>query len=133
MPIIAVSESGIYVFGLSLDNLNAGAPIYLMLMGESSSASSGMVSSAADDSASEDAYTFLDDEGNEVNTVPNNKHVNVAAYMEAGKTYAPIITTEATSASTTTSRKGGSGGCDSGFSVYALVLAGLSLALRRRK
>ena len=133
LPIIAVSESGIYVFGLSLDNLNAGAPIYLMLMGESSSASSGMVSGAADDSDSENAYTFLDDEGNEVNTVPNNKHVNAAAYMEAGKTYAPIITTEATSASTTTSRKGGSGGCDSGFSVYALVLAGLSLALRRRK
>ena len=99
----------------------------------------------------EDVYTFLNDDGEVVTTVPANKHVNVAAYMEPGYTYSPIITTKASSSSgetpggdtggntggntggdtggtdtpATHSVGGSEGGCDSGFSFMALALFGV--------
>ena len=106
-------------------------------MSENVSSANADVYSSADDAG--DAYTFLDDYGNEITRVPANKHVNIAAYMEPGKTYAPVITTGTESSSSPDDSKNeihgssSGGGCDSGFSVYVLALLGMSLALRHRK
>ena len=94
LPVMVVTRPAIYVFGATLNNLEAGATIFLHMMSDSSSANAAVFSSAAD---TEDAYTFLDDNGNEVTKLPANKHVNIAAYMEPGKTYAPVITTGSSS------------------------------------
>lgn len=121
LPIITVEKDGVYVWGVQLDNLEAGAPITLYLFGEDGT-SSAFRSSATTDGA----YVFLDDDGNEVTTVPANKHINIAAFMEAGKTYAPIITTNISANNTsdpipTPAVDGSSGGC-SAFSVFTAVV-----------
>ncbi len=130
LPIMVVTKSAVYVFGITLGDLRAGAAIFLHMMGENTSGA--MVSSSA---AETEAYTFLDDDGNEVTTLPVNKHVNIAAYMESGKTYAPLVTTEAASGGEDIHAGPGSssGGCDSGFSVLGLVLAVLGLAVGRKR
>ena len=86
---MTVKSSGIYVFGINVDHLNVGAFIFLYLPPQTRA--SGLI--AAD--AEEEAYAFFDDEGNRITRVPANKHVNTAMYMEAGETYAPILTTSA--------------------------------------
>ncbi|MBQ3652923.1 MAG: hypothetical protein II954_00735, partial [Synergistaceae bacterium] len=152
LPIIVVQKSAVYVFGVQLDNLEVGAVIVLHLMAESTGTNAAFYSSAE----GSEAYTFLDDDGNEVTTVPANKHVNVAAFMEAGKTYAPIITvkdsgttptptpspepstpttptTPDTPTTPTTPQSAGSssGGCETfGASSILVLLAGI---LMRRK
>ena len=133
LPIIVVTKPAVYVFGVTLEELPEGLPIFLHMLSENAS---GAMSASATDNAG-NAYTFLDDNGNEVTTLPANKHINIAAYLESGKTYAPVITT-----TTGGSSSGGedivgtlgssNGGCDSGFSVYALVLAALSLSVFRK-
>ena len=141
LPIIVVTRQGVYVFAVTLSNAEAGTNIVLHMMSENTSASANVFDSASD---TEDAYKFLDDDGNEITTVPANKHINIAAYMEPGKTYAPVITTVASSPSPTPSPtpdnnnnsapgSSGGGGCDSGFSIYVLALMGLSLISKRRK
>lgn len=124
---ITVQKSGIYVFGVTLSNLKVGAKIFLNLL--SSSVSSSEFFAAAQN---QNAYTFLDDYGNEVTTVPANKHVNVAAYLEAGITYEPIISVEDPDAQNVVSEpetqeaSGSSGGgCNSlqaGFAALTAIL-----------
>ena len=110
LPIMRVDSAGVYVFGVTLDNLEAGALIFLHMMAEDDNASVSAISAA--DAGTEYAYTFLDDDGSETNTVPANKHVNVAAYMEPNKTYAPIITTASSSSSNTPTDNDNSGNTD---------------------
>ena len=150
LPIMRVEKAAVYVFGVELTNLRVGALIFLHMMPDNSTSSSGF---AAADAGTEDAYTFLDDSGNETEIVPPSKHVNVAAYMEPGKSYAPVITTSTASTNTGTDTgtdtgsdtgstdtgtdtetaapsSGGGGGCDSGLGVIALAV--LALTTRRR-
>ena len=88
-PVIVVEQDGIYIWGVQLDNLKVGTLINLYLLRKYSTT----VSSAFQTSGyAQDTYIFLDDDGIEINTVPANKHVNIVAFMEAGKTYAPILT-----------------------------------------
>ena len=84
--------------------------------------------SAAEDYAVE--YVFLDDDGNEVSTVPPNRHVNVAAYLEPGYVYSPVITTSGNS-SEIAGVGSSSGGCSTGFSA-AILLAGLAIVMRKK-
>ena len=93
LPIITVTEGKIYVFGVSIPNLEAGAPIFWNPMAQDGAAAAGLFASVSDEDVN--AYTFLTDDGEETAVVPANKHINVAAYLEPGKTYAPVITTEA--------------------------------------
>ena len=76
-------------------------------------------------------YAFLDDDGNEVYTVPANRHVNLAAYLEPGYTYSPVITTSSSSGNIR-GVSSSSGGCSEGFGIAAVILAGLAL-IRRKK
>ena len=152
LPIMRVQKAAVYVFGVDLTNLRVGALIFLHMMPDSGTSSSGFA--AAD--TSDEAYTFLDDNGNETDIVPPSRHVNIAAYMEPGKSYAPLITTSTINTNNggnsggntdtdngntntdtgtdtdteTAAPSGGSGGCDSGFGVIALAV--LALTLRRR-
>ena len=124
LPEITVETAAIYVFGVSLDNLAPGAAIFLDMTTTPINAGS----LEASENYTGD-YTFLDDSGNEVYTVPANRHVNVAAYLEPDYVYSPVITT---SSSGTPSVVGSSsGGCSS---VYGgLLLAGLALVIRRKR
>lgn len=120
LPIMKVTAPAVYVFGVDLKDsgITAQSPIYMHMMAEPS-ASAEMFTDAED---AQDASVFLDDEGNEITTVPDNLHVNVAAYMTPEYTYAPVITTDAPESSGT-GPDDSSGGCSEGFSLYALVVA----------
>lgn len=130
LPIIEVSEDKIYVFGVSLDKFAVGVPIYWHSNAQVKA--TGDFLSAADD---EEAAIFMNDSGDEVSINPSNKHVNVAVYLEAGKTYYPTITTTSSGGETESNEVGvgsASGGCNSGMMIPVMLL-GLGLALTRRK
>lgn len=144
LPIIVVEKPAVYVFGVDLSDLDVGARIFLRMMAEPISAQASAVFYSSEETTG-DVYTFLDDDGNETEVVPANKHVNVAAYMEPEYTYAPMITTKTSSSEggdtpgsdtpgsdTPAAGSAGSsgGGCDSGFSFMALAVLGL-LAKKR--
>ena len=63
-------------------------------------------------------------------------HVNIAAYMEPGYTYQPIVTAEVSSSSnepevTPIYGNGGGGGCNAGLSLAGLLLLGLFINKRK--
>ena len=121
LPVMSVDKAAVYVFGVSLDKLSEGAAIFLHLMAEDVNAAE-LYASDSD----EDTYAFLNDNGEEVTTVPANKHVNIAAYMEPDVEYAPVITTstkDSGDSGNTNLRDPGSssGGCNAGLSVLALA------------
>lgn len=136
LPIIRVTKSAVYVFGVQLDDLDAGAAILLHLMPESAANSAKFTASASDN----DAYAFLNDSGEKVSTVPANKHVNIAAYLEPNVIYAPVITTSSSGSGNGGSGDGDSdnklndpgssgGGCSSGFT--AITLAAIVLFMKK--
>lgn len=125
LPVIEVSESKVYVFGVSLDKFAAGSPIYWH--SNAQDITTGEFLDAADE---QEAVIFMNDSGAEVNTVPVNKHVNVAAYFETGRTYYPAITTES-QAETVIGVGSTSGGCSAGVS--AAIILGLAFILTHRK
>lgn len=123
LPEISVDVAAVYVFGVSLDNLAEGTKIFLDM---TTREVTGSVYSSEEYTGD---YTFLNDDGDEVSTVPANKHVNVAAYLEAGKIYSPVVTMESSEAAQGVSSS--SGGCDSGLTL-GLMLTGL-LILRKKR
>ena len=137
LPIMKVTAPAVYVFGVDLKDsgITARSPIYMHMMAEPG-AEAEMFTDAED---AQDASVFLDDEGNEITTVPDNLHVNVAAYMTPEYTYAPVITTDAPDTrgnedgDTGTGPGDSSGGCNEGFSLYVLAMAALALTSLRRK
>ena len=123
LPIIEVSEDKVYVFGVSLDKFAIYSPIYWYSNAQVTS--TGEFVDAADDG---EAVIFMNDSGVEVSTVPANKHVNVAAYLQAGRTYNPVIVTE------NTDEKGvgtSSSGCSSLMGILPAMLAGMLLVFKR--
>ena len=157
LPSMRVAEPAVYVFAVEID-LPTGTKITLRMMAKSSESSTAAAFFSSE--ADEEMCTFLDDDGNVIDTVPENKHVNIAAYMQPGMTYSPTITTpveasESPSEDTSgdsgntggtstggdtggndTGSDGGdvggsSGGCESGFGVLALAV--LMTAVRKRK
>lgn len=135
LPIITVTRPAVYVFGVKLDNLEVGALIFLHMMAEDYTGGPAMYASEADT----EAYTFLDDSGKETNRVPVNKHINVAAYMEPSKSYAPIITTIASSSTPETPDNSphtpGSpgGGCDSIDGLLPMMTFAIMFMFTRKK
>ena len=119
LPVMRVETPAVYVWGIDLTSLDVGAVIVLHMFPESDTGTAEV--SASDDSGDDETGTFVDDDGNEVKTVPESKKVNAAAYMEPDKTYAPVITTSTAEPSSIGSP---GGGCDAGLSVAgAAVLA----------
>ncbi len=122
LPEIKISVSAIYIFGIDVSNLTPGALIfwYPMLQDNASGVSIAGANLKISDSDSD--AVFYDDEGNEITTVPDNQHVNVAAYLEAGNTYAPIIATADENSNLASELGGSSGGCDAGLSSMGVLL-----------
>lgn len=130
LPIIEVSEDKIYVFGVSLDKFTSGDSIHWH--SNAIVRATGDFLSAADE---EEAAIFMNDSGNEVETVPANKHVNVAAYLEASNTYYPTITRTSSGGGTDGDEYGvgsSSGGCNPGITLPVLLL-GLGFIIARKK
>ena len=98
LPVLVITSTGVKVFGLDMSALTVGNLLFLMLNPRAAAVSFF----AADDDTDaapttaapeEKDYSFLDADGNELTTVPPaGTTVNVAAYMEAGNTYEPIVT-----------------------------------------
>ena len=124
LPVMSVDKAAVYVFGVSLDTLSEGAAIFLHLMAEDVNAAE-LYASDSD----EDTYAFLNDSGEKVTTVPANKHVNVAAYMEPDVEYAPVITTSTKDGDTNGPGTPG-GGCNTGLT--ALALAAMLFIARKK-
>ena len=103
LPLMRVNKAAVYVFGVNISSLRAGAPIFLYMMPEYVASGSEFRASASD----YDAYMFLDDNGTQTDILPGNNHVNVAVYMEPDVIYAPVITTTASSSNPGGSTPGG--------------------------
>ena len=67
-----------------------------------------------------DSAVFYDTDGQEISTVPENHIVNVAAYLETGKIYAPVISAVISENAGSVGSSGG--GCDLGISALGLIL-----------
>ncbi len=104
LPKITVSKAGVYVFIVPITNMPETTPIVFHSLKQSS----GEVQAA---SSSEQDYIFIDENVNEITTVPSSRNVNTAVYFEAG-TYAPVIAGGTVS---TGSGKGSSSGCTQGL------------------
>ena len=143
-PIIRVDIPAIYAFAATVSNVRAGLRMRLHMMPQRDTTNAAEFT-AAEDTDTEDAYMFLNDDGEEITTVPENKHINIAAYMEPDYTYGPILTVKESSSEggddtggggdtpTTGSVGSSGGGCDSGFSFMALALfGGLGLLAKKR-
>ncbi|MBQ9564318.1 MAG: leucine-rich repeat domain-containing protein, partial [Synergistaceae bacterium] len=139
LPEINVKKACVYLFSTVL---GADVPVGAILIWYPFPQSQGNVALADED---EGYCVFFDEEGSEITTVPENHHINVAAYFATGVTYAPVIGAVANSAADggkdagpipDTSGKSTSdsgGGCDMGLGLFALVLLPLLAVGRRRK
>lgn len=126
LPVMSVDKEAVYVFGVDLSSLEAGAYIFLHMTAEPKTANAAAFKASAE----ETAYAFFDDSGSETKTVPANKHINIAAYMQPGYTYAPMITTSSSAKTYTLGSAGG--GCDVMSSLAPMMLAVLLLMARKK-
>ena len=129
LPEMKIEVEGIYVFGVSLD-IPVDTLIVFHALPQTSANRTAFNAAASSESA--EAYVFLDDNGGETDRVPANGHVNVAAYFEANKTYAPVIASKPEVE--TISSNGSSSGCNSGMFAGTLLLIAFAgfAALKRR-
>lgn len=133
LPEMSVNVSGTYLLGVDIDeNVPTGAALALHLFPRTSGNGKVALSNGENDG------TFFDDEGNEITTVPENHHVNVAVKLTAGITYAPVISAAATNSSrpdngnTDNTSSSGSGGCNAGLIGIAGLAGLLALAIKRK-
>ena len=82
------------------------------------STANSAVNAAFEDS--ESTATFYDTDGAEITTVPDNRTVNVSAYLEAGTTYAPVIS--AVNENKASGAGSSSGGCSAGIFGLAMCV-----------
>ena len=146
LPEITIWETGVYCFLTSLD---IAIPVGAVLEWHSfpqSEANSGSVELASARLADGDGTAVFMKNGRTITTVPADHEVEVAAYFEKGKTYAPVIAAVTASGGendekdedgkdlqTPTSSKG-SGGCDAlSGGVVVLSLACLAAWRARRR
>ncbi|MBR1439372.1 MAG: hypothetical protein IJ587_12645, partial [Synergistaceae bacterium] len=88
-------------------------------------------SGAVEDSAEGEAdYDFYDSKLNITDKVPEDRIINVGAYLEAGTTYAPVIS--AVYSSDVQGVEAPSGGCSSGLSVLAFIVPLIGVLRRKR-
>ncbi len=79
--------------------------------------------------AAEGDAVFYGSDGVETDTVPANRTVNISAYLEAGKTYAPVIS--AVRSGDVRSVGSSGGGCDAGVPVLGLGLMLCAVIFRK--
>ena len=135
LPVIEVSEDKIYVFNVSLDNLSEGVNIFWHSMIED--VMGGFVKASEEDKSS--VAVFYNNNGDEVTKVPAEKNIDVAAYFEANKTYAPIISTLSSSngGNNNNNNSGTLGSSSSGcnsiniFASALILLSGLFISTKK--
>lgn len=133
IPEISVNKSGFYTFE-SVDafadvKISPDVPSGWLLVWNAftrNTAGALLVEDAADNNVQ-----FYDSEGNITIYVPENHIVNVSAWLDAGKTYAPVI-----SAAASTDRSGvvgtAGGGCDSCMSCFMMIIPLFIHTFRKR-
>ena len=92
-------------------------------------------------SASDNEAVFTDSDGYEIKTVPADRIINVSAYLESGKTYAPVISAnepegkepekENEEHEPSSLKSSGGGGCSSVCS--AAIMLSVLCMIRRKK
>ena len=130
MKPIKVETTGIYVFSVEpekFSDLEPGWPIFIYMFLEPVEAGTVEISAAE-----ENAAIFINEAGESIDKLPEDKKVNIAAYMEANKDYTPVIATEVSSDDQYAIGASG-GGCDSGIGLAGLIaLTGLLAAIKRK-
>ena len=130
---LRVTEAGIYYMALSSADLIAGRKLIMHLFVSSDVTASASVAASSITDEGENAV-FINSSGEVIDTVPANKDVNVATYLEANKTYTPVVAMATGSSDDSSSDSNGpgssGGGCNS-LSVTALVV--LAVAAFKRK
>ncbi len=133
IPEISTIESGNYELEVSVDKAVPEGSLLKLFMFPSEE--------------TEEIYTFMNDEGEEINSVPGSYKLTVSMWLNAGITYRPVLAakvsgSEFSAASTMTGgalpnnkeaspEEGSSSGCSTGISALAMtILAGFIL---RRK
>ena len=140
LPEIEVKVSDAYDF--KNIQLNEKTPLGALLVWNPfvrSSENNLYASVNASDEDTNSGIKFLDKNGSEITTVPANRNIDVSAYLEAGKTYAPVISAvihenseeeshdiNTESHDVNNSSSGSSGGCTAGItSIILLSIIGL--------
>ncbi|MBQ7214489.1 MAG: putative Ig domain-containing protein, partial [Synergistaceae bacterium] len=79
LPEVSADISGMYDFSVELDeNAQAGEKLYWLANSEAPS-------------ADDDIAEFFDEDGLEIDSVPENRKVNISVWLNAGTTYKPVI------------------------------------------
>lgn len=148
LPVIVIKSDGIYLFKIKIDVSLIGQRLFFNAFKQTgaNSPNAGILkstSAAADDNENditqEGGYVFLDDDGKQINEVPENGEVNVAVKLKAGSTYAPIASVASENDNdndddddNATSSHSSSSNCSLGFGGLAALLALGFIALKRR-
>ena len=125
LPEISVNVSGIYTYDnadvFANVELSSNIPVgYALVWHPFVHTSIGSYVEASDSDT--DQATFYDTEGNVIYTVPSDRTVNISAYLEAGKVYAPVVAAVSGGGNTGAHSSSGGGGCEFGLSALALIL-----------
>ena len=79
LPEVSVDVAGMYDFSVELDeNAQTGAGLMWLAQSE-------------EPSGDDDIAEFSDEDGHEIDSVPENRKVNVSVWLNAGKVYKPVI------------------------------------------
>ena len=146
LPVIAIKSDGIYLFKIKVDVSLIGQRLFFNAFKQTgaNSPNAGILkstSAAADDNENdithEGGYVFFDDDGKQINEVPENGEVNVAVKLKAGSTYAPIASVASENDNdddddNATSSHSSSSNCSLGFGGLAALLALGFIASKRR-
>ncbi|MBQ4419847.1 MAG: hypothetical protein II870_09485, partial [Synergistaceae bacterium] len=146
LPVIAIKSDGIYLFKIKVDVSLIGQRLFFNAFKQTgaNSPNAGILkstSAAADDNENdithEGGYVFFDDDGKQINEVPENGEVNVDVKLKAGGTYAPIASVASENDNdddddNATSSHSSSSNCSLGFGGLAALLALGFIASKRR-
>ena len=84
-----------------------------------------------EDTESESSYaSFYNSKGEWVEVVPSDKIINVSAWLDSGKLYAPVIS--AVASGDKIGVGSASGGCSSGIAGLAVIISACALIFRRK-
>ena len=124
---VTITESAVYYIPVPKENLTVGMKIFIHLLKNAASVRGTEVYLAAD--TEEVEAVFANSNGEVITTVPDDKDVNIVAYMENGNSYTPVVT------SAENDNEGGvggsGGGCNAGIFAPVLLLGAVLLMKRR--
>ncbi|MBQ7193580.1 MAG: putative Ig domain-containing protein, partial [Synergistaceae bacterium] len=129
LPEITVNVSDIYDFNdIRIDSRVPNGAVMVWNSFARISGSEAELSNANDNSG----VQFMDKNGKEISTVPEEHVIDVSVYLEGGYTYGPVISAYVSSDNEAVGTTSGSGGCIAGFS-GVILFALLGLPLYRKK